>query len=107
MANGRIESQEELQSYLASTPARERLTPGEIAAIVGSAVFDRGRFRGMFLGALSTKYSGEDIGALRAALGDPPSFPIVIPAVMDVASGRIAGVPTIDRPSELQRRHRY
>lgn len=72
MANGRIESQEELQSYLASTPARERLTPGEIAAIVSSAVFDHGRFRGMFLGALSTKYSGEDIGALRAALGDPP-----------------------------------
>ena len=79
MANGRIESQEDLRTYLVATPARERLTEDEVATIVGSAIFDHGRFRGMFLGALSTKYSGADIRALRAALGSPDIHPDCYP----------------------------
>ena len=80
MANGRIESADELRSYLSTTETRERLTIPEMASIVSSAVFENGQFRGMFLGAISTKFSEGDINALRRALGDPPVHADCYPA---------------------------
>jgi hypothetical protein len=65
-----ITSKEDLRDYLNAAPAIERLTPPEIDLIVNAAVFDNGTFRGMFLGALSTKFNEDQRAALRTALGD-------------------------------------
>jgi hypothetical protein len=66
-----IESRNALWTYLASASPENRLTPIEIDVIVNSAMFENGKFRGMFLGALSTKFNQSEIIRLQAALGDP------------------------------------